>query len=109
MKIINTTRPISVHELKEFLDEKLNPLFKKQRQIDLEFFIEELGDTIEIQNVENYDGFLFKIEIHGNQIHVIKSEHYTDDVNVLTLEDIMNNLFLEFPGRGEIDYIGEES
>lgn len=109
MKIINTTRPVSVHELKEFLDEKLNPLFKKQRQLDLEFDIEELGDTVEIQKVALYDGFLFKIEIHGNQIHVIKSEHYTDDVNVLTLEDIMNNLFMKFPGRGEINYIGEGS
>ena len=109
MKIINTTRPVPVHELKEFLDEKLNPLFKKQRQIALSFDIEELGDTIEIQNTENYDGFLFKIEVHGDQMHVIKSEHYTDDVNVLTLEDIMNNLFLDFPGRGEIDNIGEES
>lgn len=109
MKIINTTRPVMTNELRQFLDEKLNPLFHKQRQISLSFNIREDADAVEIYNTELYDGFVFRIELHGNQMHVIKSEHYTDDVNVLTIEDILNNLFMEFPGRDKIKYIGEES
>ncbi|NCD67972.1 hypothetical protein [Mucilaginibacter agri] len=109
MKIINTTRPVSASELENFLSEKLNPLFHEQRQIDLSFDIRKEGDAIEICNDELYDGFLFRIETHGNEMHVIKSEHYTDDVNSLTIEELLNGLFLEFPGRDEIKYIGEES
>ncbi|WDF56342.1 hypothetical protein [Mucilaginibacter sp. KACC 22063] len=109
MKIINTTRPVSLTELKQFLDEKLNPLFQKQRQLELAFDTRINDEGVEIYNTGLYDGFLFRFEIKGTEMNVIKSEHYTDDVNVLTLEDILNNLFLEFPGRDQIKYIGEES
>ncbi|QQL48558.1 hypothetical protein [Mucilaginibacter ginkgonis] len=109
MKIIKTTRAVTAEELKKFLDENLNALFEKQRQLVLKFDIRQDGYAVEISNDENYDSFLFRIEIKGLEMHVIKSEHYTDDVNVLTLEDIMNNLFLEFPGRGRIKEIEEGS
>ncbi len=109
MKIINTNKPVSVSELEKVLAEKLNPLFHRQRQLELNFDIINREGAIEIINTELYDGFLFRIEIQGNEMHIIKSEHYTDDVNVLTLEDILNNLFLQFPGRDEIRNIEDES
>ena len=99
MKNISTARLVSVDELEHLLNEKLNPLFHQQRKSEVSFEIVKEGNTIEIINTEFYDGFLFQIEIEGKKIHVIKSEHYTDDVNVLTLEEILNGLFLEFPRR----------
>jgi hypothetical protein len=109
MKNISTAKPVSVDELEKLLNENLNPLFHNQRKSDVSFDIVKEDNTIEIINTEFYDGFLFQIEIEGNQIHVIKSEHYTDDVNVLTLEEILNGLFLEFPGRRNIKNIEDES
>jgi hypothetical protein len=109
MKNISTAKPVSIDQLEKLLNEKLNPLFQQQRRSEVSFDIEKEDNTIEITNAEFYDGFLFQIEIEGNQIHIIKSEHYTDDVNVLTLEEILNGLFLEFPGRKNIKNIEDQS
>jgi hypothetical protein len=105
MKNISTAKLVSVDELEKLLNEKLNPLFHQQRKSEVSFDIVKEDNTIEIVNTEFYDGFLFRIEIEGKQIHVIKSEHYTDDVNVLTLEELLNGLFLEFPVRKNIKSI----
>ena len=109
MKIIKTAKPVSADELDKLLTEKLNPLFQDQRKTELSFDIVKQGSTIEITKADLYEGFLFRIELEGSEIHVTKSEHYTDDVNVLTLEEILNGLFLEFPGRQNIRNIAEES
>lgn len=108
MKIIDTRQPVDIGHLTRFLQHHLNRDFAKQRQTDLEFSIAAKGDTVEITKPDLYEGFLFRIEAHGSELHIIKSEDYTDDINVLTLEDIMNNLFMAYPGGGDISYIGEE-
>jgi hypothetical protein len=109
MKIIKTTKPVLADELEHFLNEELNPLFQEQRRADISFNIVKNDGAIEITNPELYEAFLFRIEIQGTEMHIIKSEHYTDDVNVLTLEDILNNLFLEYPGRKKIKNIEDAS
>ncbi|MCJ8211591.1 hypothetical protein MUY27_17870 [Mucilaginibacter sp. RS28] len=109
MKIIKTNGDITIEELKSFFGEELNPLFQQQRQVHLKFDLRTDADSLEVFNEELYDGFLFRIEKHGTEIHILKSEHYTDDVNALTLEDIINTLLMEFLGSRNIRYIGENS
>jgi hypothetical protein len=110
MKIIHTKSPVNTEELKDFLQERLGPLFKKQRQEDIDFVFTNTGNGIQITQPDMYEDFLFKIDqVSDTELHVTKSEHYTDDVNILTLEDILNNLFMEYPGRDNIRDIGEES
>jgi hypothetical protein len=110
MKIIHTQAPINAEDLKSFLENKLPALLKKQRQADIDFVYTLSSDGIEITQPAMYEDFLFRIAIVNEQeLHVTKSEHYTDDVNVLTMEDIMNNLFMEYPGRDNIESIEEES
>lgn len=110
MKIIHTQGTVNAEDLKSFLETRLPALFKKQRQADIDFVYTLSANGIEIAQPDMYEDFLFRIAIVNNQeLHVTKSEHYTDDVNVLTIEDIMNNLFMEYPGRDNIDSIEEES
>jgi hypothetical protein len=110
MKIIHTKSPVNAQDLKSFLETKLPPLFKQQRQADIDFTYTLTQDGLEIAQPEMYEDFLFRIAIVNNQeLYVTKSEHYTDDVNVLTLEDILNNLYMEYPGRDNIQDIEEES
>jgi hypothetical protein len=109
MKIISTDTPVNANEYADFLRTKIPSLFKERRKIELTFDIINTNDSIEIQNTEFYDGFVFRLEFKDRQIDVIKSEHYTDDVNVLTLEDILNSLYMEFPGRDNIAQIAEGS
>ena len=108
MKIFKTTAPITVGELKTFLDENLNALFEKQRQLVMAFDIVLDDNALEITNDENYDSFLFRIEVGGTKLHITKSEHYTDDINVLALEDIMYTLLPKFPGN-KIQYVEGEN
>ncbi|MFD0794626.1 hypothetical protein ACFQZX_13450 [Mucilaginibacter litoreus] len=109
MKIINTDKPIQAAQYAEYLRNKLNPLFKERRHLDIDFDIVDTADSIQILYPELYDGFLFRYEFKGDEIDVIKSEHYTDDVNVLTMEDILNSLYMEYPGRDNISFIEEGS
>lgn len=110
MKIIHTKGPVNAEDLKSFLETELPPLFKKQRQADIDFVYTLSPNGLEIAQPDMYEDFLFRIAIVNDQeLHVTKSEHYTDDVNVLTIEDIMNNLFMEYPGRDNIESINEES
>lgn len=110
MKIIHTKSPVKAEELRTFLENELPPLFKKQRHADIDFVFTQTPDGVEISQPNLYEDFLFRIVlINDTEMHVTKSEHYTDDVNVLTMEDILNNLYMKFPGRDNIDNIGEES
>jgi len=89
------------------LQRKLNPLFHKQKQSDINFLTENKNGAIEISHPELYDGFLFKIEIEGNELHITRSEHYVDDVNSLTIESILNNLFEELAGEKGVTFVLE--
>jgi hypothetical protein len=110
MKIVRTKSPVSPTQIKQYLESELPPLFKEQRHADIDFTFMESANELQIRQPELYEDFLFKIEFVGDtELHITKSEHYTDDVNVLTLEDIINNLLLKFPGRDNIDLIAEGS
>lgn len=110
MKIIHTKEPVASADIKAFLERELPPQFKLQRHADIDLTFTETPNGLQISQPDLYEDWLFTIElVNPEEIHITKSEHYTDDVNVLTLEDIMNNLFLKFPGRNNIDQIAEGS
>jgi hypothetical protein len=102
MKILNIHKAITAEKLKGLLDQKLNPLFHQQKQSDINFLIEIKDGAVEISHPELYEGFLFRIEIEGSELHITRSEHYVDDVNSLTLESILSTLFVELAGDNGI-------
>jgi hypothetical protein len=93
MKVITLYTRINPDELLAHLQQKLNPLFKQQRQKDINFTIEKVGDAVEISQPEMYEGALFHLEIKGRELWITRNEHYVDDVNSLTIESILNSLF----------------
>jgi hypothetical protein len=99
MKIINISRTITNEELLAHLAQNLNRLFRLQRATDIDFRIELVGDAIEISLPEMYDGFLFSLAINGHELWITRSEHYVDDVNSLTVESILNELFEDLSGN----------
>jgi hypothetical protein len=107
MKIINIHKAITAEELQKLLDKKLNPLFHQQKQSDINFLIEIKDGAVEISHPELYEGFLFRIEIEGNELHITRSEHYVDDVNSLTIESILNTLFEELSGDKGVTFVLE--
>lgn len=108
MKIITARSNWDIHQLFETLKDKLNPLFKEQRQTDIHFNVIEEGDTIEINQPELYDGYLFRITAKGNELYVAKSEHYVDDINLITIMSIIETLQMEHVGGADIIYISGE-
>jgi hypothetical protein len=107
MKIINISTPITYRELLYHLTQNLNPLFQQQRKSDLDFKIENTGNAVEITEPVNYEGVLFKIEIHDKELWITRSEHYTDDVNSLTVESILNSLFEDLAGKKGVKIVQE--
>lgn len=99
MKIINVNKALSPQEILDHLTRNLNSLFHEQRQTDMSFVIELKGEGVEISQPEVYDGFLFRIEPHGAELWITRSEHYVDDVNSLALESILNQLFEDLSGN----------
>lgn len=94
MKIITLHTPINTDQLHKHLQRYLNPFFKEQRQTDVTFSIEKNGEAIEITQPELYgEEVLFRIETKGTELWITRSEHYVDDVNSLTAESILNDLF----------------
>ena len=107
MKILDIHKTITPDQLLKFLRQKLNPLFKRQRQSDISFTIENKGGVIEISHPELYETFLFRIEIKGTELLLIRGADYIDDVNALTIESILNELFEELAGDTGISFILE--
>ena len=107
MKIITLHTRINADQLHNHLQQKLNPAFKEQRQSDITFIIERAGDAIEISEPKLYEGFLFRIEIKGTELQITRSEHYVDDVNSLTLESILNDLFKDLSDEKGTDLVLE--
>ena len=107
MKILNIHKAIDVQELKDLLDEKLNPLFHQQKQSGINFLNEIKDGAVEISYPELYEGFLFRIEIESPELHITRSEHYVDDVNSLTVESILNTLFEDLSGDKGITFVLE--
>jgi hypothetical protein len=108
MKIITLHNRIKIDELLNHLQSQLNTLFKEQRQADIDFKIEKVGDTIEISQPEIYpEDILYQIAVKGTELHITRSEHYVDDVNSLTVESILNDLFKHVAGKNGTDLIQE--
>jgi len=101
MKVITLHRRVTTDELLSYLQQKINPLFKEQRQIDNVLQIFKADETITISMPELYDGALFEIAVNGSELWITRNEHYVDDVNSLALESILNSLFDDLSkGRG---------
>ncbi len=107
MKIITLHSSIHIHELFNILQHKLNLLFHERRQKEINFTISGQNDVIEISQPDLYEGVLFKLEIVGHELHITRNEHYVDDVNSLTLESILNDLFADVSGRLGTDLVQE--
>jgi hypothetical protein len=108
MKIITLHTRINTDQLLNYLLQKLNPLFKEQRQADIDFTIKKNNEAIEITQPELYgDEILFNIEIKGSELWITRSEHYVDDVNSLTVESILNDLFNDASGKLGTDLVQE--
>ena len=106
MKIITLHQPVSQTALFGLLNNKVNPLFKEQRQTDVNFIFSNKPDGIEITQ-PLYEGVLFKIEIKGDELWITRNEHYTDDVNSLALESILNGLFEDLASDLGTDLVQE--
>ncbi|GAB2986706.1 hypothetical protein GCM10027049_27980 [Mucilaginibacter puniceus] len=93
MKVITLHTPIIPDELLQHLRNRLNTLFREQRQVDFDLTIEKNGNAVEIAQPQMYEGVLFKLEPKGSELYITRNEHYVDDVNSLTIESILNSLF----------------
>lgn len=108
MKIITAKTNWDIDQLADILNNRLNVLFKQQRQTEIDFNIISDGNTIEINQPEWYEGYLFRITAKGNELHVAKSEHYVDDINFITLQSIIETLQMEHREGADIVYISGE-
>lgn len=107
MKIINIHKTITPDQLLKHIRQQLNPLFKQKRQIDVNFIVENREGVIEISQPELYEGFLFRIEIKGWELHITRAGDYIDDVNALTIESVLNEIFAELAGDGTVTLVLE--
>jgi hypothetical protein len=107
MKIITLHTGTDINQLYQLLHEKLNPLFHERRQSELNFTIERKGEAVEISLPAIYDGALFSIVINGDELWITRNEHYVDDVNSLTVESILNDLFSDIAGDLGTDLVQE--
>jgi hypothetical protein len=107
MKIITLHTDTDINQLYLLLHEKLNPLFHKQRQSELNFTVERKGESVEISLPAIYEGALFSIAINGHELWITRNEHYVDDVNSLTVESILNDLFSNISGNLGTDLVQE--
>lgn len=105
MKTYKTTVYPSQHKLYELFCETLESRFDNKIKNGLKLGITETTEGIEIDVPGYYETFLYKIKIIGPEIHVSKSEHYIDDVNSLALEDLIDNIIVEYLGSGHIETV----
>ena len=108
MKIITLHKRIDTEELFELIRNQLNPLFREQRKTNVDFNIERKANIISITQPDLYPGdILYQIEVKGDELHITRCEHYVDDVNSLTVESILNDLFKSFSGKPGTDLVLE--
>jgi hypothetical protein len=107
MKIINIHNEISVDGLLSFLQQNLNTRFQQYKPGDIRFSVENIEGNIEIADPTDYVGFLYRIQIKGQELLITRSEHYTDDVNNLALESVLNEIFGEMAGEEGVSLVLE--
>lgn len=102
MKSYQTNKTQSVHDLAVKLQAELPSAFDEKINTLAQLRIIEKGDLIEIWLPAPYEEYLYKININGSEVSVSKSEHYTDDVNSLALEDVLIATIIDFIGKENI-------
>lgn len=107
MKILDIHRTTTPGELNQLVQRKLNKRFEEQRQTAINFISDQKDGAVEISQPDLYEGFLFRIEIKGDELHITRSEHYVDDVNSNTVESILNGIFEEIAADGNITFVLE--
>ena len=108
MKIITLHKPINIDSVYNHLQQNLNATFKRHKPGIFEFKIEKNADnSIDVSLPEMYAEVLYHIEPDGNNLNITRSEHYVDDVNSLTLESAMNELFDDLSGKRGTDLVQE--
>lgn len=108
MKVITLHKRINPDELFDLIQRQLNTLFHEQRKTELDFTVTLSDNVIEITQPDLYPGdILYHIEIKGDELHITRCEHYVDDVNSLTVESILNDLFKIIAGKPGTDLILE--
>jgi hypothetical protein len=107
MKIIDIHKTITSGELLHAINQKLDPLFERQRQMAMHFTVVDNIGAVEILQPDFYEGFLFRIEIKGDELEITRSEDYVDDVNSLTVESILNEIFAGLARDGEVTFVLE--
>lgn len=105
MKIINIKKAITADEIFAPLNTELNKRFHEQNDSQIDFTVLSHNGVVEITQPEKY-GTLFTIEIVGQELHITRSEHYTDDVNSLTVESILYEIIGDI-GDGAVDMVIE--
>jgi len=108
MKIVTLHTRVDPIALLNHIRLNIDPMFKEQRKTEMHFIVEGFGDTIKIWQPELYDNeVLFNIEVKGRELHITRSEHYVDDVNSLTIESILNDLFNDLSDKYGTDLVRE--
>lgn len=108
MKVITLHKRINPDELFELIQQQLNPLFREQRKIELNFTVTRSDNAIDITQPDLYPGdILYRIDVKQDELHITRCEHYVDDVNSLTVESILNDLFKIIAGKPGTDLILE--
>lgn len=108
MKVITLHKRINTDELFDLIRRQLNTLFHEQRKTELDFIIKRSGNVIDITQPDLYPGdILYHIEVAQDELRITRCEHYVDDVNSLTVESILNDLFKIIAGKSGTDLILE--
>jgi len=108
MKVITLHKRINTDELFDLIQRQLNSLFHEQRKTDLNFTVTHSDNIIDITQPDLYPGdILYHIAVQLDELHITRNEHYVDDVNSLTVESILNDLFKIVAGKSGTDLILE--
>jgi len=108
MKIITLHTRVNPEALRDHIRQNLDTMFVQQRHTELHFAVGGEGNVIEISQPDLYGAdILFKIEVTGSALNITRSEHYVDDVNSLTVESILNELFKDASGQYGTDLLRE--
>ena|SRR5579872_79841 len=108
MKIITLHTRVNPEVLREHIRENLDAMFLEQRRTSLHFVVGGEGNIIDVSQPDLYGtDILYHIELEGQDLHITRSEHYIDDVNSLTIESILNELFNDASGKYGTDLLQE--
>lgn len=107
MKIITLHTRVNASELRDHIRRRLEPMFRVHRHIDVRFEVKGSGNIIEIFQPDLDKDFQYRIEVKGPELHIKRSEHYIDDVDSLTVESILNDLFNDLSGKLGTDLLQE--